>query len=119
MNQSIHSTRPDCSAVPSVILFPKRTMLYVGYNGNEIFVYLGEPCPEGAEITLTDITGAYEPDQKHEVPLHNRNKHFRVVGSYDRKSQRLIIRHKRHVYAVNIPTGVKEIVCSGKEKYIA
>lgn len=92
----------------------KKTMMLINYGPHTMQIFLTAPCAGPENYGPFDITEQYNPSLEGKQPIKNRD---RLIGTYNRDLNWIIIWNKGRKYAVNLPYTAKEIHC-GKNRII-
>ena len=101
------------STVPSVSFNPRRTMMFITYNGNDIQVSLKSPCMLEPADLVSDITDDTAVQQNGAILIRNPSRNNHIVAGYDPVFHKLYIHHRKRRYVVNLPPGIRLLSCGG------
>lgn len=100
--------------VPRIILFPGRTMVYIRYCGNEIFVYLDAPFPDNLPPRVMEIKDDPPPNiWGDSLLIRNGKRHNHIVASFSKKTGQLLILTCGRLFIVEFSSEVNMIHCGG------
>lgn len=116
IEQRIHQVSTKSVSIPdppTLILFPRKNILYVSYGKNGMYIYLTRPAPDDHVGKIMDITDdpLFAPEQG--MLIRNGMRYNRIAASYHADENLLIIRHEKRIYSIRIPQNVREINCGG------
>lgn len=113
-NNCLQRSTRDQLSQPVVGIFPQRTVMYIGYGKNDIFVSLSAPLPSDFMMEVIDITDKPLSFKCKGMSIRNGVHHNRIVASYHSDIRQIIILHFKRIYSVILPDTVKEIYCGGR-----